>query len=1321
MGQPGAKKLDQIVSLTPGDIHLIQPPGPSPPVPVPHPVPNSLIKDDVAEKVKVMGFPGAVKGSVSQHTPPHIPIGGTFVNQPSNKGKITTGSANVFYEGKEAAMLGDTAEMCMDPKDAPVGMVIGKAATVLVGGGSLDSGDPVIRAAAQARLAAVSNAMHAWINATMPPGSEREKAHRDVCNTTGHPIDVATGKLITKNVDLKLPGRIPFEFTRNYSSARSDLGAFGHSWRHSYEAQLIVHKEFIAHRDHNGRFLEFEPIAVGSSAWNQLGRLTLRRSSDGYSVEDFEGLRQFFSWSGTATEEAAILSLRQVSDRFDNRIRFEHTNGRLSRITDSSGRIIILDYNEHGFISTLKLIPDPLVPLPQILWSYTYSSEDDLIEARDNEGNVRRFAYANHLLVQEMDRTGFSFYFTYDKEGWCQETWGGAGILYRRLYYDRQKRVTRVLDSLGYFRIYAWNELGVVTRETDHLGNTWSTRYNGSLQAVRREDPLGNAWEFDYDDRGRLVAALNPEGNGASFKWSIEGQLLEYVDQAGNKWQIEYGHPHFKRLIDPSGHTTIEYRNDHGDLIRISHADGTETKCAYDDSGNAVGIINPSGSRISRQYNEAGDLLIESDAVGPKLRITYDSLRRPVCVARRGKGEIKFNYDPENRIVRIADAKDRATDYEYTAFNQLKRVVQPKVRLFDGSTLTRVKCYTYDTENRVTSVTTPGGGVVEYEYGAGSRPLRLRYPDNRTQTYERDARGFVAKLFENGILVFEQQSDSQGRVTRRFTGDGKEFRFEYDPFGNLILAASSDKDTTVEIDRDPLGNVVSERGPLGLAGFTQTKPGDDVHYSWSEELQLIFRFTAVHSGKRLSAFRSGSEEIRLEFDEEDRLRLAQFSSGESQTLEYGTGRQPLQRQVVGPREKSTREDFAYDANGWLETVLIDGSDKRNYQRDEADRLTTMITEKDGQSRHYLWGYDSSDNRVLMTDAQGQQLRLNFSPGQRPVQVGEDRLAYDERGRVISIRDGKDKITHYVWDVMGRLMEVKLPNGENVKMRYDALGRRIEKESCNGSTRFGWLGNRMVYERLPAKESRHYVYRPNSFGPLACYVRRFDDEYRLHAYRTDLRGAPVCVTNEKSEIVWEGDLGPWGESAETATTSEFNQSIALPGQYRDVETGLHYNYNRYYLPRAGLYLSPDPAGLAGGDSPYAYVSDPVCWLDPMGLMGDDYEPKTTKDAAGNTVPKVENVTDFDSARRLAFERAGLTDPSKVQATKFDETGTAVEFKGPGGAKVAYDSPHADDDAAAGHDKPHVGWQTAGKRRSGEGGRGNITYDGPQGPARSDSKD
>jgi RHS repeat-associated protein len=59
-------------------------------------------------------------------------------------------------------------------------------------------------------------------------------------------------------------------------------------------------------------------------------------------------------------------------------------------------------------------------------------------------------------------------------------------------------------------------------------------------------------------------------------------------------------------------------------------------------------------------------------------------------------------------------------------------------------------------------------------------------------------------------------------------------------------------------------------------------------------------------------------------------------------------------------------------------------------------------------------------------------------------------------------------------------------------------------------------------------------------------------------------------------------------------------LRFAGQWFDAESGLHYNYNRYYDPNSGQYLSQDPIGLAGGMRTQAYVADPVHWVDPLGL-------------------------------------------------------------------------------------------------------------------------
>jgi uncharacterized Zn-binding protein involved in type VI secretion len=83
--------------------------------------------------VNIEKMPAATLGSTCTNTPPHIPVGGTFVKPPANKGTIISGSATVTINQKPAARNGDTSLTCNDPVDLPVGTVVA-VGTVNIGG-----------------------------------------------------------------------------------------------------------------------------------------------------------------------------------------------------------------------------------------------------------------------------------------------------------------------------------------------------------------------------------------------------------------------------------------------------------------------------------------------------------------------------------------------------------------------------------------------------------------------------------------------------------------------------------------------------------------------------------------------------------------------------------------------------------------------------------------------------------------------------------------------------------------------------------------------------------------------------------------------------------------------------------------------------------------------------------------------------------------------------------------------------------------------------------------------------------------------------------
>ena len=68
------------------------------------------------------------------------------------------------------------------------------------------------------------------------------------------------------------------------------------------------------------------------------------------------------------------------------------------------------------------------------------------------------------------------------------------------------------------------------------------------------------------------------------------------------------------------------------------------------------------------------------------------------------------------------------------------------------------------------------------------------------------------------------------------------------------------------------------------------------------------------------------------------------------------------------------------------------------------------------------------------------------------------------------------------------------------------------------------------------------------------------------------------------MVWSWQSDAFGATAanEDPDGDGVNQVVDLrfPGQYYDSETGLHYNYRRYYNPSTGRYITSDPIGVLG---------------------------------------------------------------------------------------------------------------------------------------------
>ena len=340
-------------------------------------------------------------------------------------------------------------------------------------------------------------------------------------------------------------------------------------------------------------------------------------------------------------------------------------------------------------------------------------------------------------------------------------------------------------------------------------------------------------------------------------------------------------------------------------------------------------------------------------------------------------------------------------------------------------------------------------------------------------------------------------------------------------------------------------------------------------------------------------------------------------------------------QVVS--QYQTRENYHYDQNGYISRQYIQADDYR-YHDDHHGQIKI-------------------DNLDL------------YQQGNKLNRIGNDYYSYDKAGRLVkktAIKDGfRGKTLYYRWNGNNQLESLTNEWGEVWYYKYDALGRRIEK-ACpqrNTKTTYLWDGDQVAYQETEkhgkTESLRHCVF--NGWELIAQQDNYFKTDLRNH-HKTwtqttnyavcQPNGQPLALFNPQGKRTWrKAPNSLWGlpllESWESKQAEPLNPNLLFAGQYFDQESGLAYNRFRYYDPQSGCYLKSDPIGLAGGETPYAYVHNPMGWVDPFGLAicsilpngktVADFEKSLVKLPPGERVPVIKDMAK-QVAEKKKWEKA-----------------------------------------------------------------------------------
>ncbi|OJH37302.1 RHS repeat-associated core domain-containing protein [Cystobacter ferrugineus] len=1032
----------------------------------------------------------------------------------------------------------------------------------------------------------------------------------------GHPVDVATGKVFTEGTDFELPGPLPLKWTRVWYSCSAYQGPLGHGWHHSLDLALLVGRDVVVARLEDGRYTSFEPPRPGRPTRRGQEQLTLHVTEHAYLLESRSGLRYLFPRQDTLGEQVArlepdaslTLPLARIEDSNGNGIDFHREHGRLTGIRDSAGRRLSIRHDPEGRILEITLSPSTDSGTAHCLVSYRYGPQGDLSEVRDALGHASTFDYRHHLLVQETDRTGFSFYFEYDRDDLdarCLRTWGDGRIYERRLQYDTNLQQTKVTDSRDASTVYEWNSLGLVTREVRPSGGELRFLWDEEGRKLMEVDANGGMTSYVYDMHGRLVAETNPAGATTTLRRDDVGNVTQIIDPLGQVWTQTYDERrNLTSTVDPLGHCWKYEVDGRGLLKRVVDPQGQIAELEWDGKGNLLEFVDRTGVGIRYLYDALGRQVKRTDVHGGDTWLRWDAQGNLLEVIAPQQRVSRFTYDPEGSVLSATDPQGRTQEYTYGP-----RGVLTSIRAPSGA----LQCFEYDLELEPTRITNALGQEWRFVRDIHGRICTEQTFDGCRLQYEYDVSNrLIAQINGRGQRILFDW-DIAGRIRQRILADGSSEHFEYDALGRLVRARNNAADVTWKYDQT--GQILEESCNGSVVRSTYDAVGNRI----SRQSPFGSLISLAHDAEgRLSRVDGPRGTLlKMEYDKQGRESKRSLVRDIASEREYSPEGVLQHSQTLVRGRMVLSRQYTYGISGQLLSVWDEQFGKIHYQRDVDGRLlSTQFPDRVLE----LYQYDGAGNVPgIPKTSEGAGVRDTFVEGFR--------LKYDEDGNLIE-KQGMGERWEYTYNSLSQLVRAvgtrrgsagsripRKPEGMEsiVDFKYDPLGRRVEKLVTEAEGRsyrvdFLWdeevlLGERRHCQqqdgptscRAGKDEEIEYFFRPNGFEPLLQI-----EKGEVYLVECDHLDTPHALVSFGGEVVWEGYVHGFGRLRETSGVANA-PPFRFPGQYEDVETGLYYNRFRYYDPDLRQYTSRDPMGSAGGLEPWNYVPDPTGWVDPWGLI------------------------------------------------------------------------------------------------------------------------
>ncbi|EGQ9164534.1 RHS repeat-associated core domain-containing protein [Vibrio parahaemolyticus] len=1031
----------------------------------------------------------------------------------------------------------------------------------------------------------------------------------------GDPVSLVTGEEILTLNDVELPNG--FVWSRTYRSSKASRNqGLGYGWRHAFQFELkevtdekhnVTSWEFISDSEDE---IEFEPVEHGSTSYqvyvgaschflNPNTRIVTLSSGDQYRFELVED----------------IWLLKQIRNGIFSTFQLRYSrNHRLIEVAHNKRPVLECQYDKQG-----RLVELLNAKTEQVLTTYIYDDQDDLVSAKNDLGLTERYEYQDqHLIAKRVRPTGFTHYFEWSGEGSsakCIRNFGDSGIYDYRFHYE-----------------------GAKSSYSDSLDNEWTFIHDEQGHLLEKSSPTGRTWQWHYDHLGRKEKALFPDNSTTQYQYNQQGQLISKLHSSGA--QIQYGYDSL------------------GKLVKTVSPDGDLEKAYYNSLGQRVWDIDALGCVTEYEYDKHGQVVKRESEDGKKSRWWWDKQQR--LVAHEVDGTLlRYSYGATDLVNGIAYPDGCVAQISYDDYGR-----RTSIRYFnDEDKVGYSEEYAYDEFSRVAQIHTPEG-VTSYQWGALAQQEAVIFPDGSHISYEYDQQRNLTKLVRSDGLEFEFLYDSEGLLSGTLGFDGLHSQFKYDSMGRIIRKDVADR--TVLYRYDDAGflqhikagngkNIVENHFNYTLGGrlTLASNRHQTLQYQYSSFGHLTKRIQGQFEigeefnrvGQRVSQTLPDKTSLNFSYDTNGRLSEIRFSDDSLPKIEF-------QYDVMGRLSVTETESFSesklYDGVGRLVEQQWSGREKK-YIYNAQNRISSILDNTAGAT-HYQYdtlGYvtkvsEAGSTSTFESDSFG-------NPALADSKVMSDRIEayagvrykYDQQGNQVK-REGDGTVQKRVFDALNQLVEVHGDSSIS-HYEYDALGRRTKKITQNGITEFLWEGERLLGERT-ADGFRWYLYQPETYIPLAVL-----ENGSIYLYECDQVGKPERLKDSAGNIVWSASYDVHGFAS--IGVEEVRNPLRFQGQYFDQETDLHYNLARYYDPKLGRFIQQDPISIAGGINHYQYAVNPIQWIDPTGFLCEEglkrLQQMLTEYQAQSDVPQEVCDQILEAAKESSVGEDGVRSQVKIR--------------------------------------------------------------------------